>query len=126
MYKWILSILIIVAIVLGGGVLYQTISNRVAAAQQAKADVGTTLKISAKNFAFDQATYTVKKGDKLTVKFLMTEGVHEMQIDGYNVHLTKANNSQQVTFDKPGEYVIKCVLPCGVGHDQMHSKLIVQ
>jgi cytochrome c oxidase subunit II len=126
MYKWVLSTLLVVAIVLGVGVMYQNISTRVAAAEQEKAEAGTTLKISAKNFTFDQPTYTVKKGEKLTVKFINTEGTHELGIEGYNVHLTKANNAQEVTFDKPGEYVIKCMLACGVGHEQMHSKLIVQ
>jgi len=126
MYKWVMSLLLVVAVVLGGAVMYQTISDRVAAAAQEKAEAGTTLKISAKNFAFDQATYTVKKGEKLTVKFINTEGLHEVQIGGYNVHLTKASNTQEVTFDKPGEYEIKCVLACGVGHEQMHSKLIVE
>jgi len=126
MYKWILSTLLVVAIVLGAGVLYQNIDEYVKATETEKKEAGTTLKISAHNFAFDQPTYTVKQGETLTVKFMNTEGLHAMEIEGYNVKLDKSSNSASVTFDKPGNFKIRCVLSCGQGHDTMVSDLVVE
>ncbi|WP_442601170.1 cupredoxin domain-containing protein [Paenibacillus sp. KN14-4R] len=125
MYKWLMSILLVVAIVLGGSVLYQNISDRQAAAEQEKKDAGSTLKIVASNFQFDQAEYKVKKGEKLKVVFSNKEGLHAIEIKNLNVKLDKENPSQEVTFDKPGEYELHCALMCGVGHDKMISKLVV-
>ncbi|MCR8642363.1 cupredoxin domain-containing protein [Paenibacillus sp. N1-5-1-14] len=125
MYKWLMSILLVVAIVMGGSVLYSTISERVTAAEAEKKDAGSTLKIVASNFQFDQAEYKVKKGDKLKIVFSNKEGVHAMEIKDLNVKLDKATASQEVTFDKVGEFEIHCALLCGTGHDKMISKLVV-
>jgi cytochrome c oxidase subunit 2 len=42
-----------------------------------------------------------------------------------NVKLDNTTKSAEVTFDKPGTYDIICTLPCGTGHADMKSKLIV-
>ncbi|NOU97625.1 hypothetical protein GC093_31015 [Paenibacillus sp. LMG 31456] len=123
--KWIMFSLFIVACVLGAGVLFQNISERQAEmASESKA--GPTLKFVASNFQFDKPEYTVKAGEKVTVSLQNKEGLHAMEIVGLNVKLDGNTKSADVTFDKPGTYEVHCILPCGPGHAEMKSKLIVQ
>ncbi|PZE22007.1 cupredoxin domain-containing protein [Paenibacillus xerothermodurans] len=125
MQKWIMFSLFIVACLLGAGVLFDTISERQAQmASEAKA--GPQLKFVASNFKFDQAEYTVKAGETVTVSLNNKEGMHAMEIVGLGVHLDNNTKSAEVKFDKPGTYDVICVLPCGPGHAEMKSKLIVQ
>jgi cytochrome c oxidase subunit 2 len=119
--------LFIVACLVGVGVLFTDVNEkakeRAAAEQEAKTP---SLKVTATNFQFDKPVYTVKKGETLKVTFTNGEGVHALEIVGYNVHLDQQNPSQEVTFDKAGEFEMHCVLMCGAGHANMKSKLVVQ
>lgn len=125
MQKWIMFSLFIVACLLGAGVLFQNISERQAQmATEAKA--GPQLKFVASNYQFDKPEYTVKAGEKVTVSLQNKEGLHALEIIGLNVKLDNNTKSAEVTFDKPGTYEVHCVLPCGPGHAQMISKLVVQ
>lgn len=83
------------------------------------------VKLIASNFEFDQAEYTVAAGD--TVNFVLDnkEGVHGIEIKGLDVKLDNAKKNQTITIDKAGEYEIICNIPCGPGHIDMKSKLIV-
>lgn len=89
---------------------------------------GPSLKLVASNFKFEQAEYAAKAGEKTKVSLSIKEGIHAVQItgNGMDISLDKQNPSQEVTFDKPGEYKIVCSLPCGAGHADMVSKLVVQ
>ncbi|TCZ77494.1 hypothetical protein E0485_10915 [Paenibacillus albiflavus] len=126
MYKWLMSVLLIVAIVLGVGVLYSSISERSALAEQEKKEAGKSIKITASNFHFDKPEYKVKQGETWLLKFSNADGVHAMEIDGLDIKLDKANASKEVTFDKPGTYTLRCSLMCGQGHADMHSTFIVE
>jgi len=123
--KWIMFSLFIVACLLGAGVLFQNISER-QADLAAEAKAGPTLRFVASNFQFDQPEYTVKAGEKVTVSLQNKEGLHALEIVGLNVKLDNNTKSMEVTFDKPGTYEVLCSLPCGPGHDEMKTKLIVQ
>jgi cytochrome c oxidase subunit 2 len=127
MQKWILFVLFIGAGVLGLGVLFQQISDR-QAATASEANAGKQLKIVASNWKFDQAEYTVTKGEATKVALVLKEGVHAINIKGEGVDITLDKNtpSQEVKFDKPGTYDLHCVLPCGTGHADMKSKIVVQ
>ncbi|SDC38147.1 cytochrome c oxidase subunit 2 [Paenibacillus sp. UNCCL117] len=125
MQKWIMFSLFIVACLLGTGVLFQNISAR--QAEMAKEEAaGPTLKFVASNYKFDQAEYKVKAGEKMTVSLQNKEGLHAMEIVGTSVKLDNNTKSMEFTFDKPGEYEVHCSLPCGPGHAEMKTKLIVE
>ncbi|MEW9699063.1 cupredoxin domain-containing protein [Paenibacillus sp. SI8] len=127
MQKWIFFVLFILAGALGLGVLFQDISARQdAKAADAAASKGQQLKITASNWQFDSADYTIKAGEPTKVSLSLKEGVHAVEIKGLDIKLDKENPSKQITFDKPGTYEIECVLPCGEGHAKMKSKLVVQ
>ena len=125
MQKWAMFTLFIIACLLGTGVLFQNISARQAEMAQ-EAAAGPTLKFVASNYHFGEAEYTVKAGEKVTVSLQNKEGLHALEIVGTNVKLDNNTKSMEYTFDKPGEYEVHCTLPCGPGHAEMKTKLIVQ
>ncbi|NOU99281.1 cupredoxin domain-containing protein [Paenibacillus planticolens] len=127
MQKWIFFVLFILAGALGLGVLFQDISERQdAKAAEAAGSKMQQLKIAASNWQFDSTDYTIKKGEPTKVSLSLKEGVHAIEIKGLDIKLDKENPSKEITFDKPGEYEIDCILPCGEGHAKMKAKLVVQ
>jgi cytochrome c oxidase subunit II len=127
MSKWAYFVLFMAAGVFGFVALFVTVSKN-ADKNAEETSSGPALKLVASNFKFDQPEYTVKAGEKMKVSLSIKEGLHAVKIsgNGVDIELDKQNPSKDFTFDKPGTYTIECVLPCGAGHADMHSKLVVQ
>lgn len=87
-------------------------------------NVSNEINITGINFEFDQAEYTVKAGEEVKVIFANEEGMHGIAIDGLDVDI-KGDGEAIFTPTEPGEYTIYCNIPCGAGHDDMKSTLIV-
>jgi len=81
--------------------------------------------VKATNWEFDQIEYTVQSGEEVTVSLMNEEGMHGIAIDEFDV---KVDGDGEATFTptEPGEYEIYCSVPCGQGHDDMTSTLIVK
>ncbi|HLQ98182.1 cupredoxin domain-containing protein [Pseudogracilibacillus auburnensis] len=81
--------------------------------------------IVATNWDFDQAEYTVTAGEEAKITLVNEEGMHGIAIDDLDV---KIDGDGEATFTptEPGEYTIYCSIPCGQGHSDMVSTLIVQ
>ncbi|MFG6150431.1 cytochrome C oxidase subunit II [Halobacillus sp. B23F22_1] len=86
---------------------------------------GNTLDISATNFEFDQEEYTVQSGEEVTVNLSNEEGAHGIAIEDFDVSMD-AEGSTTFTPEEPGEYTIECSVPCGEGHEDMKSTLVVE
>lgn len=86
---------------------------------------GNALDVTASNFEFDQAEYTVKAGEEVSISFANEEGMHGFAIDEFDVNI-EGDGDATFTPDEPGEYTIYCSIPCGQGHDDMKSTLIVE
>ncbi|MFC5591635.1 cupredoxin domain-containing protein [Sporosarcina soli] len=82
------------------------------------------INITAVNFEFNQEEYTVKAGEEVKVLFANEEGMHGITIAGLDVDI-KGDGEATFTPTEPGEYTIYCNLPCGTGHADMKSTLIV-
>ncbi len=89
-----------------------------------EAIVNNDINISAINFEFDLEEYTVKAGEKVKISFANEEGMHGIAIDGHDVDI-KGDGEATFTPTKLGEYTIYCNIPCGTGHADMKSTLIV-
>lgn len=87
--------------------------------------VNNDFQIVATNWAFDQDEYTVQAEEEVKVTLVNEEGMHGIAIDGLDV---KIDGDGDATFtpEEPGEYKIYCSIPCGQGHGDMVSTLIVQ
>lgn len=127
MSKWSYFVLFIAAGIFGFVALFMAVADN-AENNAEETTSGPSLKLVASNFKFEQPEYTVKAGEKMKVSLTIKEGIHAVHItgEGVNIELDKQNASKEVTFDKPGTYEIVCSLPCGAGHADMKSKLIVQ
>ncbi|MHA6258505.1 cupredoxin domain-containing protein [Sporosarcina sp. CAU 1771] len=90
-----------------------------------EANVDSDINISAINFEFDQAEYTVNAGEKVKITFKNEEGMHGIAIDGLDVDI-KGDGEATFTPTEPGEYTIYCNIACGAGHADMKSTLIVK
>lgn len=84
-----------------------------------------SLDIEATNFKFDQKEYRVKAGEPVTINFKSSEGMHGIAIDEFDVDIS-GDGTAQFTPGDPGEYIIYCNIPCGQGHSDMKSTIIVE
>jgi cytochrome c oxidase subunit 2 len=87
--------------------------------------VDNTLDIQGQNFNFGQDTFKVKAGEPITINFKSTEGMHGLAIDEFDINIS-GEGTATFTPEEPGEYTIYCSIPCGNGHKDMKSTLIVE
>jgi cytochrome c oxidase subunit 2 len=79
--------------------------------------------ITASNFKFNETEYKVEAGKPIKISFQSEQGAHAIAISGTDIELND-DDSEVVTLEA-GEYNIICSIPCGPGHSEMVSKLIV-
>ncbi len=89
---------------------------------QAKSEI----KLIASNFHYDQPEYHAKKGEPVRITLESKQGVHGALISELGVELHGSHLSTVIIPDKTGTYEIRCDVPCGSGHLNMVSKLIVE
>lgn len=85
--------------------------------------IGEQVVLKATNWAFDQESYTVPAGD-INIALENVEGHHGIEVDGTDVSI--AGEGSVNTSLEPGEYTIRCTIPCGAGHAEMLATLIVE
>jgi len=83
------------------------------------------LNITASNFEFDQDEYTVAAGEEVSVSLANEEGMHGIAVDEFDVNI-EGEGEATFTPEEPGEYTIYCSVPCGEGHADMQSTLVVE
>lgn len=83
----------------------------------------STVDLTATNWKFDQENYTANAGE-VTFNLTNEEGLHGIQIDGTDLNI-QGDGSGKLTLE-PGEYTIRCSVPCGQGHADMVSTLTVE
>ncbi|WP_166239199.1 hypothetical protein [Paenibacillus turpanensis] len=124
MYKWIMSLLLLVGAMYGLLVTFNQLPK--APSKEELAAEANRVKIVATNWKFDKPVYEVAKGSKMEVVLENKTGVHGIEIKGLDVLLDGNTLSKEVTFDKEGEYEIVCIVLCGTGHLEMKSTLVVK
>lgn len=84
-----------------------------------------TVEIIATDWAFNQDSYTVEAGEEVTMSLVNEEGMHGIVINDLDVEID-GEGERTFTPTEPGEYTIACSIPCGAGHNDMVSTLIVE
>ena len=85
--------------------------------------------MTARNYEFDPAVITVKKGEKVRLIITATDREHGIKIEGYDIdQVLKAGAPTIIEFtaDKAGTFDFKCSVYCGFGHRKMKGKLVVE
>lgn len=80
-------------------------------------------------FGFDPAEIVIPRGALVHFNITSKDVVHGFHIPGtpVNLMLTPGHITEYShTFSEPGEYLIVCHEYCGIGHEHMYGKLIVE
>lgn len=83
----------------------------------------------ARQFSFFPMELRIPKGSILDIYITSPDVTHGFHIEGTNVNLMVipgAITYYRAKFDNPGEYRIYCHEYCGLGHQNMMSKIIVE
>lgn len=129
MKKWLLASLFLSTMIIlaacGGNDSNNTSEKVEETGSSNETGTNNVLDITATNFEFDQDVYTVQSGEEVKIKLSNKEGMHGIAIDGTDVNII---GDRETTFipEKPGEYTIYCNVPCGAGHSDMKSTLVVE
>jgi len=99
--------------------------QQVDSSSQEDSQTANQVDIIASNFELDPVEYTVNAGEEVKITLTNDEGMHGLAIDEFDVNI-KGDGEATFTPDEPGEYTIYCNIPCGQGHAEMISTLIVQ
>ncbi|GAB4074539.1 hypothetical protein GCM10028778_20420 [Barrientosiimonas marina] len=86
---------------------------------------GSSLDITATDFEFNQDEYTVSAGEPVDISLTSKEGTHGLAIDEFDVNI-EGEGEASFTPEESGEYTIYCSVPCGEGHSDMKSTLVVE
>ena len=84
--------------------------------------------ITAKQWEFQPATITVKKGDHVKLTITTTDVTHGFSLPDFNVNSQISPGSPTVVefdADKTGTFTFACSVFCGSGHGGMHGTLVV-
>lgn len=85
--------------------------------------------VTAKQWSFDPATITVKKGDRVKLAIKSIDVSHGFALSAFNVN-QNLEPGQEVTVefvaDKTGSFPFFCSVFCGSGHGGMRGTLIVE
>lgn len=82
-----------------------------------------TVELVASNWEFEKENYTVPAGE-VTFELINKDGFHGIMVEGTDVAI-EGEGSATATLE-PGEYTIRCTVPCGEGHTDMSTTLIVE
>lgn len=85
--------------------------------------------VTAKQWGFDPATITVKKGDRVKLAIKSLDVSHGFALSAFNVN-QNLEPGQEVTVefvaDKTGSFSFFCSVFCGSGHGGMRGTIIVE
>ncbi len=80
-------------------------------------------------FGYDPLDMKVPAGATIHFNVTSSDVVHGFQINGTTVNFMVVPgeiNQIKYTFDEPGEYLVLCNEYCGIGHEYMFTKIIVE
>ena len=83
----------------------------------------------AQTWVFSPATVTVPVGSEVTFYLTSKDVQHGFYLQGTNINmmvLPGQVSKLTATFDTPGEHYFICHEYCGVGHQTMYGKLVVE
>ncbi|MDO8459476.1 MAG: cupredoxin domain-containing protein [Nanoarchaeota archaeon] len=131
--KYIIGIVVIAILVLGGVYIYQSMSsdnsstavnNQGSSGRVIQGDVTTkVINIVAARWQYTPSTITVNKGDYVIININNTDKDHGISIPDLGL---SGIESLEFTADKVGTFQFQCPTFCGTGHRNMTGTLIVQ
>lgn len=88
------------------------------------------IRITASNWKYELQTIRVKKGEKVELELLSSEGVHGFYLPSLGIDEVLMNGSPPLRVplktDSAGTFPFLCNVPCGEGHAGMHGEIIIE
>ena len=133
------------AAILLAGVLAVSVALR-AGAQAKTEEPVQVVEMTAKKYAYSPEEIRVKKGTRVQLKIRATDRTHGFKIrlypegtpekgepglrmaDNQNNFKLEENQERTIEFvaERPGTYIFRCSVFCGMGHRGMNGKVIVE
>ncbi len=128
MKKWLLfaSAMCLVFVIAACGASNTKEENKEANTTVADSGAASSdLVITASNWKFDQKEYKIKAGETVNLKLDSIDGMHSALIKKTDYEI-KTGKSVAVNISEPGTYEMVCNIPCGAGHREMKTTLVVE
>lgn len=93
-----------------------------------QADV-VTVRVSARQFAYEPAEIRVPKGARVRLLFTTEDVPHGLAIRGYEVSAVATPGKVtpiEFVADRPGRFLMYCTVFCGTGHPEHQGWLVVE
>ena len=84
--------------------------------------------IEAFQFSYMPSEIRVKQGDKVRITLSTRDVSHSLSIKDYEINIPAAPNTpgvKEFVANKVGTFIWRCRTPCGISHQEMIGKLIV-
>ena len=118
--KWLVFLIVL-------GVLFALpLVNSVNAAGQ---PVNRELKITAKSFGYEPATFSVNEGDHVYITLVADDVSHGFYLDGYDINIVarpRENAKTDFVATKSGNFRYRCSETCGTMHPFMIGEMTVE
>lgn len=88
-----------------------------------------TIDVTVKNFEFSPNEIHIKKGEKVTLHLIGTEGTHGFAVPDLGINLSVSAGqtvSVAIPTDKTGTFQFFCSIPCGPGHKGMKGTIVIE
>ena len=86
------------------------------------------VKITARRFAFEPETVTLRRGESVVLELLSIDRTHGFSLPDFGIAAILPGNAPvRISFtpDKVGQFVFTCDQFCGEGHDEMGGTVVV-
>jgi len=87
-----------------------------------------TIRVEARQFAFNPAKIKVRPGEKITLELVAMDVAHGLYVEGYDLEVhAEPGQTARLTFvaDRPGTFRFRCAVTCGDLHPFMIGQLQV-
>lgn len=98
------------------------------AGDSAAAAGGRVVKVAVSEWAFEPSMITAAKGEKVTLELTGVSGIHSFAIPelGMNVRVEPGKTvTVALPTDAAGTYEVVCRIPCGPGHRDMKTTVVI-
>ncbi len=84
----------------------------------------------AQKWFFEPSVLRLRIGAPYRLRMMAVDASHGASIQlGYGSRIIRLRQGvvveQELTFTRPGEYLVYCTIYCGIGHDRMSAKIVV-
>ena len=97
--------------------------------EQPSAAATRVIEITVDNWSFSPATITAKKGEKVEIKLVGTDGAHSFAVPALSINTPVSAGETKTVMLPTGEagtFEFLCRIPCGEGHKDMRGTIVIE